>query len=308
MNKKKRHHYIPRFYLRGFVDPHNKPYVWVYEKGNPNITKATVENIAVQKHYYSFIRPSGDIDSETFENALAKIEGKVAPAFEKIIHHEDLNNQEKGAFAVFLAFTVTRVPNYRKNVERSFGEIIKKILVVLASSPVAIKSMIEGVERDTGKKMAIPVEEWQKILLDGQYNIEVKPQFSLETITIAKELVPIFYGMSWAFLEATEDYKFVTSDNPLFYFHPTHHPKSFYGGGLANKNIEVTFPISRDLMFHGTWGKFEGYEKLTNEGVKEMNRRTVISALRFVFASEYSHNLNGLVQEYKHISPKIKVS
>jgi hypothetical protein len=71
--KKKRHHYIPRFYLEGFVDPLNKPYIWVYEKGNPNIIKATAENVAVRKHYYSFVTAGGNEDS--FEDIFGIVSG-----------------------------------------------------------------------------------------------------------------------------------------------------------------------------------------------------------------------------------------
>jgi len=308
MTKKKRHHYISRFYLEGFVDPHNEPYIWVYEKGNPNIIKATAKNIAVQKHYYSFITPKGEKDSETFENALAEIEGKVAPIFQKIRNYESLNDQERSSFAIFLAFTMSRVPNFRENIERATEEFIKKMDTILASHPTGFKSMIEKFERDTGNKIGMSVEKLRKFMLEGQYDIKTDPQFSLGMIPIlAKDLIPIFLWMNWAFLEATDDYKFMTSDNPLSYFDPTHNPRSFYGVGLLNRNIEITFPISKGLIFLGTWKKIEGYKKLKSKLVKEMNRRTFISALRFVFASQNSDRLNRFVQKYKNSAPKIKV-
>ncbi|GFP32830.1 hypothetical protein HKBW3S42_01137 [Candidatus Hakubella thermalkaliphila] len=167
--------------------------------------------------------------------------------------------------------------------------------------------MIESFERDTGDRIDMPKKELQKFILDGQYDIKVNPQFSLGMVTLAKDLAPIFYHMNWAFLEATDDYKFVTSDNPLFYFDPTHDARSFYGVGLLNKNIEVTFPLSKDLMFLGTWEKFDGYKQLNNRLVKEVNRGTVISALRFVFSSQYSDGLNRLVQKYKDSAPTMKL-
>jgi len=308
MVKKKRHHYISRFYLEGFIDPNNKPYIWVYEKGNPNIIKATAGNIAVQKHYYAFTTPEGEKDSETFENLFAEIEGKVAPILKKIKDHEILNDQERFLFAIFLAFTMTRVPSYRENIERATGELIKKINMILASHPTGFKSMIKKFERDTGSKIGMPIEDFQKFVLDGEYDVKVNSQFSLGMVTpSAKEFAPIFYRMNWAFLEATHDYKFVGSDNPLFFIDPTHDPRSFYGVGLLNKNVEVSFPISKDLMFLGTWQKLEGYKHCDNRLVKEMNRRTVISALRFVFSSQYSDGLHRLVQKHKDSAPRLEV-
>ena len=306
MPKKERHHFVPRFYLKGFIDPHNEPYIWVYEKGNPKIIKATIENIAVHKHYYSFITSSGNKDSETFENAFEKIEDKAALIFQKIKNHENLNNQDRSLFATFLALALTRVPNYRKDIERSTGESIKKIHMIMASHSTGFKSMIDEYEKDTGRKIGVSVEELQKFILDGnKWGVKVNPQFSLSMIgSLVKNIAPLFYKMNWSFLEATNDFKFLTSDNPLFYFDPTHDPRSFYGVGLANKNIEVTFPISKDLTFLGKWKQSDGYKKLNNNLVKKINRRTIISASRFVFASQYSHGLNRLVQKYKDSAPR----
>src|SRR2546423_15005720 len=103
MGKKKRHHYVPRFYLNGFIDPVNEPFIWVYQKGESQIIKATAENIALEKHYYSFTSPTGEKDSETFENALSEMEGKAAPIIAKIKRGQTLNEDDRAVFAVFLA-------------------------------------------------------------------------------------------------------------------------------------------------------------------------------------------------------------
>jgi len=306
MAKKKKHHYVPVFYLNGFVDPHNKPYIWIYEKGNLDVRKASAKDIANQKHYYSFTTPEGERDSETFEEILKKIEERAAPVIKNIEERKALTNEQRVWFAFFLAFTMTRVPSFRENVERATGEIMKKANQIWASYPADFESMIEKSEKDTGNKIEMPVEELRKFVLEGQYDVKVDSQFSLAMILLAIDLASTFSSMKWTFLEATEDYKFVTSDNPLSFFDPTHDPKSFYGVGLSNRNIEITFPISKDLMFRGTWKQSEGYKKLSNKRVKDMNRRTVISALRFVFASKRSDILNKFVQKYKDSAPRIE--
>ena len=63
--------------MDGFIDPHNKPYIWIYKKGNEDIIKATSTDIAVEKHYFSYRTPNGSRDSNTLENALEKIEELV---------------------------------------------------------------------------------------------------------------------------------------------------------------------------------------------------------------------------------------
>ena len=68
MAKKKRHHYVPQFYLNGFIDLNNPPFIWVYDKQENKVFKVKAENIAYEKHYYTFDLPDGGKDTESFEN------------------------------------------------------------------------------------------------------------------------------------------------------------------------------------------------------------------------------------------------
>jgi len=283
MGKKRRHHYVPEFYLKGFIDPADKPYIWIYEKGNPKIKKATTKDIAIKKYYYSYRTPEGDKDSETVENFLAEIERKVAPIFKKIKHHKTLSDEERWLFSAFLASMMTRVPAFRNSTEKAIGNLVKRIGPIIAYKE--------------SKKIA-------ERLLSGDYTIEVEvsPIFSLAMIPLSvRDFAPIFYKMTWSFFQATKNCKFITSDNPLYFYDPTYNRKSPYGVGLIFKNIEVVFPISQELIFLGTWGRWqEGYTPIVlDKTIEEINRKTVIFALRFVYSSRKSENLNNLVQKYK---------
>lgn len=279
----------------------------MYEKGDPKIKKASVKDIAVQKHYYSFITPEGGRDSETFENFLALIEGNVAPVFQKLKRHERLTDDEKSWFAIFLSSIMTRVPNFRENIEKSSAEVIKRVNIKMASDKEAFKSMIKSFEKETGNKISLPIDDLQKFILNGKYEIKVEPQFSLSMMTLINDFGPIFHKMKWTIL-ISEGYRFITSDNPLSYDDPTHDPRSPFGIGLLSKNIRLTFPITKEMALFATWSKQgDGYLKASNKLVRAINRRTIQSALKFVFSSERSEGLNNLVQKLKGSSPRLRV-
>jgi len=308
MGIKKRHHYIPKFYLEGFIEAHHRPYLWVYEKGNARIIKATPADIAVEKHYFSFFTLSGEKDSDTLENAMAEIERDSAPVFKKIVQEQSLSKKDRAYFATFLTFMMVRVPNFRKNIENAAGELMKRVAIVCASNREGFEAMMKRFEKDTGKKIDMPVEQVRKSILNGKYDIKADPQFSLAiALSNVRELTNIFFRMKWAFIKATEEYEFLTGDNPLFYCDPTRDRNSLYGVGLLNKNVEVTFPISKDLALFASWKGKEVYIQAKNKMVKDINRRTVLAALRFVFSSERSDGINKLVQRYKNSSPVIRV-
>jgi len=308
MSKKKRHHYLARFYLNGFIDPINKPYIWIYEKGNPEIRKASSKDIAVKKYYYSFIRPDESKDVETLENAFAQFEDIIAPVIKKITSEVTLNEDDKRIFSLFLAYSIVKVPNFRESIEETNSKFMKHILQLTASHNGGLESIIQNYEKETGKKIGISPEELRKWILDDKkYEIKTRPEFSLAMLPIATELAPVFYNMKWCFVGATDEYKFPTCDNPFFFCDPTHDHRSFYGVGLLAKNTEISFPISRNWLLSGTWEGREGQINGTNALVKEFTRRTVCSAQRYVFASEKSESLNRMVQKYVRSAPRIQI-
>lgn len=313
MSKKKsvRHHFIPQFYLQGFVDPKNSPYVWVYRKDDGAIIKSSVKDTAVHRHYYSFTTKTGIRDSQTLEKWFSEIEASVAKIYRKILRKKPLNNEERSRFATFLALTLTRVPNYRENmIDKPTAQLMKRMQIIMASHKQHFETHIKKFEKDTGEKISVPIEQLREYILKGDYDVKVgNPDYSLSFMfSSAKEVAPIFHRMRWAFLETTDDEYFLTSDNPLYYLDPSYKPGSFYGVGLMNKNLEVTFPLSRNLALLATWEGLTGYHQANSSIRKTLNSRTIISAQNFVFAPDKSSKLSELVQKYKNSSPKIKVS
>jgi len=307
-NPKRKHHYIPVFYLSGFTNDNRC--IWVYDKETGNVFESKPEGIAYEKHYFSFIAPNGTRDSETIENLIMSLEAECSKVVRRILSCELLNEDEGITFAYFVALMMLRAPNFRRNIESATSELMKKISVFIASHKEGFESMIAKYERDTGNKIGIPSEELREWLLnpDKNYTIKTDPQYSLAlALDFLKDFPKVFFGMKWAFLKATSDYKFLTGDNPLYYFDPTHNPRSFYGVGLFNKNIEVTLPLSKDMCAFGSWKHREGYIQAKNQWIKNINRRTAIAALRFVFASERSETLKEFIMKYKGSAPKMRV-
>ncbi len=117
--------------------------------------------------------------------------------------------------------------------------------------------------------------------------------------------------MTWAFVRATDRIKFLTSDNPFFFHDPTADPRSIYGGvGLLNKNVEVSFPVSKDVALVAAWNERlkAGYFQGTHELAKTINRRSVLAAHRFIYAPEKSESIARLVQKHAKDRPTLVVS
>jgi hypothetical protein len=305
---KERHHFVPEFYLHGFVDPTAPLRLWIIDKEGGEPYPSTPRDAGLQKHFYSFTTPEGTRDSDTVEDALALIENDAAPVWRKVVAREPMTNAERSIVAVFLSILMTRVPRYRENIEKLTAEVVKRSNKIMASH-VAFPEWLANKSRERGKPMSVvEARKAAEFLRSDRYDVTVHPVWTLTTIS--GEFAKAFHAMNWIFLVARGKHRFVTSDNPLFYADPSFNDQAplYRGVGLMSEYIEVTCPISRDIALLASWAEYpKPYLSVTDSLVKKINLRTIFAASRFVYSSQRSDGLTRLVQRYKGSGPVIDV-
>jgi hypothetical protein len=306
---KKKHHYVPIFYLNYFTD--NKGFVFVYDKEDNKIFSAKPESIAFEKYYYTIEDESGEAGPEMVEDLFSQIETYGGQAFKRLIFKETLNDKEKSNLCAFIACMFIRGPNYRSNVNNAFTDLTERIRRSVASNESLFNKTVIPHLKEEFPSYNISSEEIRKYILDGEYSIKVKPIVSLYTgIPSILTFGEILFNMKWNFYVATEELHFLTCDNPVSVFDPTHDPKGRSGVGFLNKNVEITFPISKDLCAVGGWKLLKDfvYVQAKNQLIKQINYRTISSAHRFVYSHKQNEKLLDAVSKYKGSSPKMIVS
>jgi len=82
--RKKRHHYIPKCYLTGFIDPTTKGKIWQFDKQTLKWHALLPGYLAVRKNLYRLTRPDGTTDSNALEDAFCQTEGDFATLVRKL--------------------------------------------------------------------------------------------------------------------------------------------------------------------------------------------------------------------------------
>lgn len=308
--KKERHHFLPVFYLEGFVDPENEPHLWVYDKEGGDVRPVSPRDAGVEKHGYSIPRADGRRDSTTVENALATIEGQVAPMWAKLRRLEALTNAERSMISLFLALMITRVPAYRRNIESSTAAILKKLQQKRASRPDFEAQLAARHRKKTGQEPDPELlRRFCEAMARGDFDVDVYPVYSLAKIPLAGDFAKIIHQMEWAFVRPDSPHRFVTGDNPLVYVMPGRDRGSGELVALRDRDVELTCAISRDLALVARWGEIEdgAVATIPERAVNELDLRTIWAAQRFVYASQRSDELNAVVQRYRGSGPKIIV-
>jgi hypothetical protein len=112
----KRHHFVPRFYLRHFSD--HKKRVRMYARGTkkkPIVT--SVNNAAVESGFYTTVEESGE-ESQRVEQVLSVIEGLAKGAIARMLEGQfppDL--EDRSNLSLFISLQTLRTPENRRSYE-----------------------------------------------------------------------------------------------------------------------------------------------------------------------------------------------
>jgi|GEM_PF-3998647 len=285
---KKRHHILPRFYLDGFTDKEkvigDLSLLYQYERkmGNPNPVQP--KNAAVSKHFYSFRDRDGSIITG-FEDILAKLEDDTAPLFRKIIARKSMLNPEEAAiFALFVMCMWLRTQRLRDIWHRLNIDFFEQHFIELAKDKDKFHKKCLDCEKRTGKPLGKDFEYLRKFVLSRNYDLKTNPTLSMQFITLhVPELAEILHRMQWAFLSRTSEQAFLTSDNPVVVINPLH-AVNYLHAGLAQKDVEITFPLDSTMCFFAKWNCPRGFSVGPPALIRKINRRTACNARRFVYS------------------------
>jgi hypothetical protein len=304
-NVKKRHHYIPVCYSKNFTSDDNPKCIFVYEKGNANSPELrTPNNIGVIGHYNTFQKANGGKDTNTVEDMYSAVE-KIWPdlinKFQKkeLLTYEDFHN-----LCTFIALMRIRVPNFRLQFGSFNGEGYKTTSIVFADTLLAGKKIANV---STNEIKLDELKRFRDDLITGEVKVQISKQIDLKSLEHFKDLHKCFRQLNWSVLASEHNRDFITSDNPLIWYHLNDFNNIIpYKGGLDNPNVQVVFPLTKRLILIGNhiFDHNFGYGLIKQEKVIEkFNELIAISAEQYVYASQ--GDINFLVQKYKDLAPRM---
>jgi hypothetical protein len=285
-NAPKKHHVVPRYYLKGFTDQADPELIYVFRRGEPPFCTG-VKGVAFINDLYTYTDDDGN--KQSIERDLAdKIEGPTNEVLDKVRTLQPITMQEKSVLARYISVMLTRVPKHRRRAEALVPEVVEKIRTQL---PDILDKRVANVTPSS--------EKWEELLAMGhsyldQYKVE--PLSRLGVGLVSDKYAPIIANMTWVFYATTTRRGFLTSDNPVFFFE---------GFGLVGKDglrdmVEITFPISTKVAIWATWRGIPSvadmeYVPAPEPFVVEINRRTVSASLRDVYYASCPRWVRSLV-------------
>lgn len=280
------HHFVPKCYLRGFIDPSpnprfpadDQPRIWQAELKSQRIRLRPTHKVGCSPGFYALGSDVEDIN-EAAERAHGKLESAVAPTLNRLnnddfkIEAEDWEN-----LLVFGATLAMRGPSTRVTLNRMRKRGGELIVNLLANLP--LESFMHQLKQSHPDRVftideARGIQEWARN--PSNFNITPPSAKAVETSlkTAMDTVFPLFYKMNWTYLHAPTSRPFICSDYPVSWVDPTVPRNSKIGHGLEAQHIEVSFPIGRSLALMGHWDDAPKHLPLTSELVDQLNLRSV---------------------------------
>lgn len=298
---KKRNHYLPRFFLKGFCDSNSR--VWMYDKTNPTqpIDGAPGDMALVKKLYH--LESSVDAKDE-IENYFEKaIETPVSSYFKKLLIKEFPDEKGKKLLSLFFATLMVRTPIYidHLNTQQLKERDVK--IKVAASNKEYFYSVYKKIHPEIDDNI---IEEDRRSILDDEIKVKPNKDLILATMLIlGSEIAPLLQKMKWVLIETTNDLPYIASDNFMNVSNPRL-TAGFYSVGLGMLDTCVHFPISKSLMLLminnvnfnenvvyniNDPPRINGHQINLKEYIKLLNKKIFCECNRYVFANSNSIEL-----------------
>lgn len=291
----KRHHYLPQFYLANFIAPGENGFV-VYDKQGATPRWQTPINTGVEGHLFTTLGPSGVADDTLETDILSPLDSSVAPILARWIEGESLDARDFPCVAAFMASLHARAPRQIVFHQEVAAAAVVKCCEELASNPDAFTEMMRQYNE---ANPSCPVEDLEALRQcwlrrEAMADFTVDRQLALlQSIGQIKEITQALLEMGWLVCKADPGQHFVVGDSPLSVIVPHSRSLASFGCGFLHARAEVALPLSPDRCLY-----LKRWPLGPIPPTRELNRRIICQAERFVVSPCMSEEIGVLIAEF----------
>ena len=274
-NEPIRQHWVPKVYLRAFCsDPAEQEQIHVRDAASGTNFVTSLDRVAVKKHFYTLSLGTED-QSYAVEEAHSKIESGVSSVLEAIRADQQLPT-DPSAMSILCRFVATLHMRTRQGLKMIHGH--REEVRARAGGQASNSAHARRFESDL-------------IEYDDE---EMRELFAKASVVVGERIATMLQSMHWRLLRATDSY-FITSENPVYSYHPTE-----ARWGIGTPGAFTLFPVSPSLLIHlsnealipGT-----GVTDVPPQGVRGLNGLTLLAAEQFIFSHRPLSEVSDLFEE-----------
>lgn len=287
--ERKRHHFVPVTYLRGWAGTEGKLHAYVSDRADRPL-HVRPEEIGFEKYYYSHTREDGSRDNDSFEELFGTIETHWP------LVHDALDTGLLGPEALHWLYSMLTLMRTRVPAARDYNEALMAL-----ETRTSLKVFAEM------GKLPTKLKRYE----DELDTVEVTVNRQRTLATMSKDMgrfAELIRRLRFEILYDETGAGFLTSDNPVAYYDPA--DPGIRRPYIENDKVELYFPLSPRHMLHGSTrllraGQVPRFKPITDPAItRKLNRITARFAYRLAFAADRAHD--ALVLQHAETSPVLK--
>lgn len=276
----RKHHYLPQSYLKGFQigDVKKNPKIFIYEKDNiESVYPAAIKDTACKRDYHT-IKVNEKDDRSSVESIFSDMENQIIQNIREVTANKVIDDDNKVTLAITILFFKSRVPQNIEMLRKSFQRTLEGI----AEANFRVNNMgLIGSFSDNFK-----------LTVNNNF-----PLFMMFNSVFKEVIIAELCCMNFSLLKAPEDNYFVCSDAPVSYYVPNY--KSSRGVGLSHPDLEIFLPLNKFYGLLCSHKELPNLKELNIDELSEYNRRTIITAEKYVFGNEINLNIQKIIANNK---------
>lgn len=292
MELKRDNHFVPRFYLKHWVDHGGR--IWVYRilvshEKVPTWTRKTIENVAFRRDLYTLTSGGQEVDAH--ERWIeSEFETPAKESLDRAIGGHSMTKSDWDRLAMLLAAQDLRTPNNLIETMKRWDKDMPDLL------DTTLRSSVAHLKRAHAKGKPLDKSPRKKTPFDNVFDVKVhhaaegEKEGSIEVgVVLGRKLwiagqnqlltgvAKVLSQHKWSIAEPASGTSWFTSDHPVVRLNYSGENQYDLKGGWGVKNGDLMMPLSPQHLLFTTIGR-EAPDRFTFSDVKTTEIQQILAS------------------------------
>jgi hypothetical protein len=281
MSGPRKHHYVPVFYQKNFIN--SQGLLWVYDRRLRTYKLLHPRSVCCEKDLYTLKRKDGPWERRIESECLSYIDGAGSAAIRELLPGKP-NQETCETLAYFIGVQINRLPSAGRAISALYATSFTEMTRLMTVNVGRMQSTIDRYTRKTGKTIDVSAESMVEAVRGDHLKVVVTEVPFLKAIFSQAEFMSkVIMQLNWQILVAPPESGFIICDNPVVVVPPS----GIISVGFLVPGTVKYFPLtSRCCLRLGDRGVSFGYRKISKETLQIINYNIAANSERFIMGPD----------------------